>query len=136
MYYRTRITNYCLPFLYFHSLRSHLACRNITVSIHRRVIGVRAAPMPYNIDNTSGVQTKRQGRGGERGEKDKGRKERRERSTEKRATRRIGRGNYVFRESTELHSIEELWIGALPRCRCEERGPFQSPPHPGYIFHR
>lgn len=34
---------------------------------------------------------------------------------------RVGRGNYVFRESTELHSTEELWIVALPRCRCEER---------------
>lgn len=31
-----------------------------------------------------------------------------------------GRGNYVFRESSELHSTEELWIAALPRCRCEE----------------
>lgn len=51
-----------------------------------------------------------------------------ERSTEKRATRRVGRGNYVFRESTELHSTEELWIGALPRCRCEKRA-IPKPPH-------
>lgn len=81
--------------------------------------------MRYNIDNTSGVRTKRRA-GGEKKKMGAGRSG--EKSTEKRATHRVGRDNYVFRESTELHSTEELWIGALPRCRCEERA-IPKPPH-------
>jgi len=37
-------------------------------------------------------------------------------------TRDAGWGNYVFRESTESPSTEDLRVVALPRCRCEGRG--------------
>lgn len=68
-----------------------------------------------NNGDTSRVEGRKEGKKGERGTCGEARR---------------GRGNYVFRESTELPSTEELWISALPRCRCEEGHSAL-----GYVFH-
>jgi len=92
--------------------------------------------MRCNIDNTSGAQGNRRAaaKDGETGQE----KKKPTRSKIDGGTCDTGgeeRGNYVFRESTELHSTEELWIAALPRCRCEERAILRLSAT-GYIFHR
>lgn len=89
--------------------------------------------MRYNIDNTSRERERESTRESARREKRNrriGKKKKKTRmyicesarSTEKRATRGR-RSNYVFRESTESHSTEELWIAA----RCQDAGAKREP---------